>query len=327
MSQPILLDESLFDEAFIPERLVCRDGQIKEIARCLGPIRNGKSGRNLFIYGPPGTGKTSVCKWILKEHFPKQSVYVNCWSKKSTNSVLQEILFQLGHVIHGRESTDDLVRKIERLNKKIIVCLDESDHIKDLDVLYIIARNSHNMILVSNQSYPIPKMDSRIRSSVLLNEIEFKHYSSDEILQILKERVAYGIRQTSLEIQLLSILSKICCGDARVALQGLKIAAKEAEAKDLDKITIDEIRSAIKCSRKYRRSYVLGKLNDHQMIIYRILKDNGSMRSGELFKEYLRVSREPVVDRAYRNYMERLVELGLVKRHGDGKWRCYESIT
>lgn len=79
MSQPILIDESLFDETFIPERLVSREGQIKEIARCLNPIRSGKSARNLFIYDPPGTGKTSVCKWILKEQFPKISTYINCW--------------------------------------------------------------------------------------------------------------------------------------------------------------------------------------------------------------------------------------------------------
>jgi hypothetical protein len=33
-----MTEESVFDEPFIPERLVYREGHVKEIARCLSPI-------------------------------------------------------------------------------------------------------------------------------------------------------------------------------------------------------------------------------------------------------------------------------------------------
>lgn len=324
MSQPILIDESLFDETFTPERLVSREEQIKEIARCLSPMKNGKSARNLFIYGPPGTGKTSVCKWLMNEQFPKNSAYVNCWSKRTTHKIMEDILLQLGQMVHGRESASELIKKFEKLGKKVVVCLDESDHIRDPDVLYVLTRSACNVILISNQSFPLSLIDSRIRSSLLINEIEFRSYSADDISQILKERVAYGIRPAAVDDSMLSLIARMCSGDARVALQTLKIAAKEAESKDANRITIEEIKYAIKCSRKYKLSYLLSKLNVHQKTIYEILKGNGRMESGKLFATYSKVTKDHVVDRAYRNHMERMVELGLVRSCGIGRWKTYE---
>lgn len=326
MNQPILVDESLFDETFTPERLVSREWQIKEIARCLSPIKNGKSARNLFIYGPPGTGKTSVCRWLLKEQFPKNSAYINCWSKRTIHKIMEEILLQLGQVVHGRESASELIKKFEKLGRKVVVCLDESDHIRNSDVLYVLTRSACNVVLISNQSFPLSLIDSRIRSSLLLNEIEFRSYSVDEISQILIERAAYGIRSDAVNDSMLSLIAKMCSGDARVALQTLKIAAKEAESKENGQITIEEIKHAVKCSRKYKMSYLIGKLNDHQKMIYEILKARGNFPSGELFKEYRRSASNPVVDRAYRNHMQKMIELGLVREKGSGRWKVYESV-
>jgi len=327
MSEPILLDESLFDEAFIPERLLCRDGQIKEIARCLNPARSGKSIRNIFIYGKPGVGKTLMCKWILKEYFSKQSVFVNCWSNRTTHKVMHSILLQMGQVVHGRESASELVKRFQSLGRKIIVCLDESDHLKDAEVLYVLTRNGCGIVLISNQSLPVSNVDVRIKSSLLLNEIEFKPYTKDEILSILKERSLYGIRSGSIDNNLLAVISAMCNGDARVALQTLKISAKEAESRDREAIIIDDIKYALKCSRKYRSSYLLSKLNAHQKIVYEILKKNESMQSGDLFKEYCRQAREHLSDRGYRVHMEKMVELGLVKSKASGRWKVYEIIA
>jgi Cdc6-like AAA superfamily ATPase len=107
----------------------------------------------------------------------------------------------------------------------------------------------------------------------------------------------------------------------------LKLAAQDSESKNLKEITIEEIRSASKCARKYRLSYLLGKLNDHQKIIYEILKKCKTMSSGELFNEYRKSVKETKVDRSYRNYMQRMEELGLVKEIGFGRWKKYEIIV
>lgn len=324
MSQPILIDESVFDEAFIPERLVCREGQMKEIARCLGPLRNGKSARNMFINGPPGTGKTSVCQWILKEHFQNKSVFVNCWSKRTSHKIMQEILQQLGQVIHGRESGSELTRRFEKMKRRIAVCLDESDHISEPDILYDLARSSCSLMLISNQKSPLQKADPRIKSSLLLHEIEFKPYSAEEIREILRQRASYGIRPGAVDASLLSLASRLCNGDARVALQSLMIAAKEAESRGNEKIAVEDLKYAIKCSRKYRLSYLLGKLNEHQRTVFEILTIQKRMTSGELYAEYLRNMKNPLVSRSYRNHMQKMMELGLVKEKGTGRWKVYE---
>src|SRR2546426_805080 len=163
MDKLILVDESVFDETFIPERLVSRRGQIEEIARCLKPAKVGKSIKNLYIYGPPGVGKTIVTRWILKENFDKISVYVNCWSNRTSHKIMEEILLQAGYHVRGKESMSELVRKFEKSKKKLIICLDESDHMKDAEVLYVLTRNSCGLVLISNQAFSLSRVDNRIR--------------------------------------------------------------------------------------------------------------------------------------------------------------------
>jgi Cdc6-like AAA superfamily ATPase len=116
-------------------------------------------------------------------------------------------------------------------------------------------------------------------------------------------------------------------GDARIGLQTLKVAAKNAESKDLETITIDEVKTASKSARKHRLSYLLGKLNDHQRTIYEILKKSRMMSSGKLFEEYQKSSKENIVDRSYRNYMQKMEELGLVREVGSGRWKKYEIVA
>lgn len=325
-SVSILSDEEVFNETFIPQRLVCREGQIKEIARCLAPARSGKSIRNLFIHGPPGVGKTVVCKSVLVEGFSKKSVFVNCWSKRTSHKIWQDILLQMGYTVHSRESTSDLVKEFERAGKRIVVCLDEADQLRDTDVLYVLARNSCGVILIANTSSFLSNIDDRVRGSLFVAEVEFRPYTKEEVLQILQERASYGIRPGAISQSLLNIVSSMAGGDARIGLQILKAAAKDAESRGVDSITIEEVKSAAKCARKYRLSYLLGKLNEHQRAVYTILKNSNAMESGKLYSEYCKSINEPVVDRAYRKQMKRMEELGLVKSLSSGRWKKYELV-
>lgn len=320
----ILTDDSVFEDVFIPERLIGREGHVKEIARSLASAKSGKPLANVFIHGPPGVGKTLVCKWILRQHFPTAHAYVNCWSKRTTHKVMEEILLQLGMIVHGRESASDLIKMFEKSGRRVIVCLDEADQLKDHGILYVLARNNSGMVLISNCTGILAEIDGRIKSSLCMNEVEFKPYRRDEILSILKERVSFGFQPSSISDSILSLVSSICNGDARVGLQILRMAAKEAESKGLGTVTTEQVKSAAKFARKYRLSYLLGKLNTHQRAIYEILKRTRVMNSGRLFEEYCKSVSEPVVDRAYRNYMERMEELGLVSSEGSGRWKRFE---
>ncbi|MEM2535748.1 MAG: hypothetical protein QW435_01925, partial [Candidatus Hadarchaeales archaeon] len=127
----------------------------------------------------------------------------------------------------------------------------------------------------------------------------------------------------SIKDELIRIASVAAEGDARVGLEILRRAGKKAEDKGLKQITIEEIKQAIKEARKTKVSFLTSKLNEHQKVILEILGKRKVMPSGLLYEEYCKLVDKPVVDRAYRNYMNEMVKLGLVKSEGEGRWKKY----
>lgn len=120
--------------------------------------------------------------------------------------------------------------------------------------------------------------------------------------------------------------SAAACGDARVGLEILRKAGKKAEVIGSTRITKHEVKEAIREATELNKSGPLYKLNEHQKIIYKILEEKKKVPSGLLFKEYCKNVKNPVVDRAYRKYMEKMIELGLAKAEGKGRWKRYELI-
>ncbi|MGH9922009.1 MAG: Cdc6/Cdc18 family protein [Nitrososphaerales archaeon] len=324
----ILVNEEALSESFIPDQILHREGQVKEIARSLAPALQNRGINNIFVIGSTGVGKTLVVKWILEEQFKGNSVYINCWYCRTTHKILEEILLQLHIPVHGKESTEELIKKLQKyVKRKVIVCLDEVDQLKEPEILYTLARKEIGIVMISNHSFMSWDLDSRVKSSLLLKEIEFRPYSHQELFSILKDRIGFALRPTSISDDLLRTVSVIAKGDARVGLLTLKAAARNAQEKRLLLITIEEVKHAIKGAKILRLSYLLKKLNQHQRVIYEILKKKVRMASGRLYEEYSKVASEPVVDRAYRNYMKRMIELGLVRVEGSGRWKKYEIVA
>jgi len=115
--------------------------------------------------------------------------------------------------------------------------------------------------------------------------------------------------------------------DARKALEIVRKAGKKAEIRYLNEVTIKELKEAIAEANKFKMIYPIDKLNEHQKKIYEILEKNRKMPSGSLYTEYRTLIQSPVVDRAYRNYMQRMVNLGLIKSEGKGRWKNYEIVS
>ena len=91
--------------------------------------------------------------------------------------------------------------------RKVIVCLDEVDRLDDFDLLYLLARSGYGLILISMRCHVLANLTSRIRSSLALTEIEFPPYKTDELYDIIRNRVEYAFRPSSPKNEFIKLAS------------------------------------------------------------------------------------------------------------------------
>lgn len=324
MQKSILLDRNVFEENYVPEKIISRKEQTIKLQQCLQPVKAGDFTVNVYVHGPSGVGKTLVCTDVLKRHFQKQFIYVDCFEDNRKRDIMEQVIAQAGIFRRGKPSTRDMIKRFGQSKKKFIICLDRCELIKEPDIIEAFVINQCGLVLISNQPLSISKLALRGNSKLYLDEIEFKPYNRDEVFQILKERVPCGISSEAVTDDLLLISAGMCNGDARRALQIVKLAAREAEMLGQKRITIENVESALQKTKGQQISSFIDKLSEKEKKFFHILKENRRMGSGELFRVYKELSNEEITDRSYRNQMTHLKELGLVKESGVTKGKVYE---
>ncbi|QQG39963.1 MAG: orc1/cdc6 family replication initiation protein [Candidatus Aenigmatarchaeota archaeon] len=334
----IIKDARVLTEHFIPSRVGHRDGQISTLRDCLLPITHKKQMRNVFLYGPPGSGKTCLGRYVCEEltaHTPTAAyVYVNVWKHPSRFKILLSVVNALGVVlsVHRKGTpTDELLDALRKKAKDryVVVILDEIDKAEDANVLYDILETANvGLVLISNEATALHSADQRIRSRLSSAEyIEFYGYKDDELADILKDRAEWGLVPGVVKRSQFDTIAEHANGDARVAIDTLRVAAEIAENADAAKITDAHIQKALPRAAVLSDAKKLEMLNVHQKVLYDVISKRGSVESTVLYQEYERAMRsqklEPMVERTLRKYMDRLVVSGMVEAKGDGRWRTY----
>jgi len=129
--------------------------------------------------------------------------------------------------------------------------LDEVDVLikKDQSLLYDFLRIGEYtkqkilLILISNDRYILKNIDERIKSSLSIEEIEFKPYSFLEMKDIVEERMKLAFKSYENGISALVANKAIeKGGDVRIALNILLKAGRLAK----DKLTVDIVKEAMK---------------------------------------------------------------------------------
>ena len=311
-----------------------RNSQITEIKRNLEPVLENSSSRNMLLYGPPGTGKTTMAGYVvdeLKKHSSNVvSGSVNCWRYPSRFKVYYNLLQDFGvNLIHRTGTpTDELV---DRFRAKVgqqpsIVILDEVDQIEDERILYDFARESSiALIMIANKGTALYDFDDRIRSSLEgTQNVRFPAYTKEQLVDILEDRVKWGLRDNAVDDSTLRRISSRADGDARIAINALRIAAERAETEDLEEITPDIMDKALPKAEKENKSKSIEQLNPHQKALYDIIEEEGEVKPGKLYQEYKEKIEDPKVKRTVRKYLSKMDHYRLIVSEGEGRWRTYK---
>ena len=117
-------------------------------------------------------------------------------------------------------------------------------------------------------------------------------------------------------------------GDARFAIGMLRAAAQSAEGQDMEKIPDSLLKDVL--SKARLPDPWPGRLNPQQEMILEILKREKSMGAALLYQGFLKVTKEkgmkPVVRRMFRKHLDLLLERGMIRPSGFGRWRVYTAV-
>ena len=298
-NETLFKNEYALDYTFIPKSVPYRESQQKYLATCIRPLMAEHNGRNVLVHGPPGVGKTAALQHLIKELDESDEfsdklylIYVNCWHKNTTYKVVMELCDAVGYAFTQNKNTEDLFRIVSQIiNKKsAIFIFDEIDKAEDTDFLYIISDLIYkkSIFLVTNYKSWLLELDDRIRSRLLLEQIEFPQYTEDEIYGILQERVDYAFQDNScVPAESLRAIAKKSAElkDVRIGMFLLRESALIAEEKASKKILAEHVDRAMTKIKQFSIKST-EELDQESKDILKIIKDNSGMKIGDLFKEY-----------------------------------------
>jgi cell division control protein 6 len=318
-------EEVLFPE-YLPPILPHRENEIKQLAQNLLPASEKRKPQNTFIFGPPGTGKTACIKFVFREfedYSGIKTVYINCWDFRTSCAVFSKIILDLGFMVQRKGWARDeiLLRFVEifrKLNSGLIVCFDEVDQLEQ-EVLYDFLRIGQyvnlpiGLVLISNSPYVFQNYEPRIKSSLDIEEIEFRPYSLSEMKDILMERAKEAFFSFDSAIVLLAANHAVKKGgDVRVGLQALLKAGKEAEKENSEKVEVEHMKKILSSVLKVKPQILEEKISETEKIILKVLGEK-ILSIKEVYDAYCKEVEKPINEKAFRNYLRHLCEIGLIK--------------
>jgi cell division control protein 6 len=260
-------------------RPLCRDVQLKVIARYIADLFTAGQARNLFIYGEPGTGKTVCVMQVLNEvakHASEtntaiQTVYVNAGKTRNPYYTMAEIIRQMGiNVPNAGWQMFRLKQTFQGAlaSKSLLIAIDEVDSIlfkeKEPLVYYLSRQPKTSLILISNDMDDVVKLPERVLSTLQPVLISMEPYSSEEIKQILRERIEHACRPNAIPDKLLTMIAKAAsdAGDIRFSFDVLLTAALLAEKAQRQTIIASDVASAVEKENTVRKFKKIEALRD-----------------------------------------------------------------
>ena len=264
--ESLFMNRKIFDHGFEPSRLPHRENEINSLVKNLVDALHGHIPSNMLLYGVPGAGKTVVTRYVLRQLREKgnelnkkvHAYEINCRSVDTKYRVVQYLASEL----HERGDAvvpftgwptdrvlETLVSRMDRIGGVHIIVLDEIDNLVSRagdGLLYNLTNlntrllNSRCCIIgISNDLNFTQQLDPRVMSRLSQEDIVFHPYGASEIENILLKRVEDGLKNGILQEGVVSLCAALAAqehGDARRALDLLRISVQKAEQNSQDKV-------------------------------------------------------------------------------------------
>ncbi|MCL2288261.1 MAG: orc1/cdc6 family replication initiation protein [Candidatus Bathyarchaeota archaeon] len=307
-------DREVLRHDYIPDKLPHREHQIRLLGERVAPVLKNARCSNIFIYGKTGTGKTAVAKYVLSHLEAKAKqygaqvkfCYVNCHVTGSVYRVFANLSQSVGMSIpftglSVEEVFDRFRASLDASRILFIVVLDEIDALikeKGDAFMYELTRINETLVKskvsiigISNDLRLKEFLDPRVFSSLSEEELVFRPYDASELRNILLERSKLSFQDNVLSDSALSICSALAAaehGDARRALDLLRVAGEVAERQEAKNITEAHVQQAEKHIEHDRVVDAINNLTMHSKLVllsvYNLNKSSAS--TGEIYDVY-----------------------------------------
>jgi archaeal cell division control protein 6 len=344
--KPLFVKRDALMPEYEPDRLPFREPQIEDVAKILAPILRGSKPSNLLLYGKTGTGKTAVANHVLKKLMAEANdpslvlAYVNTRLADGEYRTLEKFAKFLDL---GKEKqipmtglaigtvVDRISENVKSNKKKVVLVLDEIDYLVRLfgdDLLYSFTRSGERLspgfvalVGISNDLRFKEGLDPRVLSSLSEEELVFPPYTVDELRRILTDRAKVAFMPSVASpaaINLCAAMAGSEHGDARRAIDLLRIAGEVAEREGLEEIDDSCIRKASDKMETDRVDEAIRSLPvQNKAILFAVSRFNGGTNTGELYLAYSnlckKMSIETLTQRRMSGILGDLDLLGLVE--------------
>jgi cell division control protein 6 len=358
----LIRDRSLLDPNYVVEedRIVGRDAQLQEVTKMLRVALGDNRPPNLFLYGPSGTGKSLITKAVCNNisricetrDIQFGTIEVNCQDLDTLGVAVYELAKQAAneadvdidvpkHGVATKEKWDELYRIVNENFDSVVFVLDELDMLvgrRDKQdpafsrLLYQLSRAGANdeltahisVVAISNDARMMESVGSRALSSFTPEDVHFDDYDANQLQAILRRRQD-AFHEDVLDDDVIPLAAAFAAqthGDARKAIDLMRVAGELAEREGDDRVREDHVREAQDKVEKNRvLEVVRGISTQKKLCLYATAAvaaetDDGSARSTTGYRVYQFLTDSIDADQyhqeTYVNKMKELTTYSLV---------------
>ncbi|MEM0026331.1 MAG: orc1/cdc6 family replication initiation protein [Ignisphaera sp.] len=343
----VFVNRDVLRPEYIPDELPHREEQIAKLGSIIAPALKGSKPSNVFIYGLTGTGKTAVTKYVLKRLYGKSielgvdiiPCYVNTRQDDTTYRVVVKLAECIGLKlpftgISTAEAYRRFLKVLDSRSSIMIAVLDEIDFLikrSGDEILYRLTRSSDELanskiaiIGITNDLKLVEDIDPRVRSSLGEVELVFPPYNAMQLEDILTRRAKIAFKQDAIDKSVISLCAALAArehGDARRALDLLRVAGEIAEREGSEKVLAEHVYKALREIEVDRAGEVISTMPLHsKLVLLAILNltkaSDGKTTTGEVYTHYkslcTKIGIESVTQRRVSDILSELDMTGII---------------